>query len=178
MPQLPISSSPTIPTTTIPQINATSSTHYNDFIDPHTYHKPINAYKNAVQDQRLLIPSISPIGIDSFILAAEHESYLNARINQRISELEQIPFINKVRLNDPNNNHLDHLEYKRLIEYKSFKLSNLRTKLRNKLFFAMARNTKLICSVDHASCRSVLNYHLQVEKEEQKRAERVSKERL
>nr|CAG8539454.1 2523_t:CDS:10 [Entrophospora candida] len=203
MPQLPISSSPTIPTTTIPQINATSSTHYNDFIDPHTYHKPINTYKNAVQDQRLLIPSISPIGIDSFILAAEHESYLNARINQRISELEQIPFINKVRLNDPNNNHLDHLEYKRLIEYKSFKLSNLRTKLRNKLFFAMARNTKLICSVDHASCRimknhghnflqwhctnqnkrlklgrSVLNYHLQVEKEEQKRAERVSKERL
>ncbi|CAJ0825025.1 4086_t:CDS:10 [Entrophospora sp. SA101] len=234
---------PELVQTLIPMQNDFAA-NYNDYINPHSYyHKPTNAYVHAFHNQKLLVPSITPIGFDPVVHAVEQEKALNAKINQRILELKHdlmINNINKVKTEDGLNHHHQSLDNLKLKEYKILNLIARQKKLRNDIFFAMSRKTRLISTVDRASCRnmkrpsmmdsritesleiaqredrerkekqkhinflqsicihgrnlaqwhrtnnnkqlklgrSVLNYHAQVEKEEQKRAERISKERL
>ncbi|KAL1678736.1 SNF2 family N-terminal domain-containing protein [Schizophyllum commune] len=212
--------------------------------------------------QRLLVPTVMPTGLDAHQIIAERDSFIDARINQRIRELENIPAtIGDGGLED--NMDLDvkeekvkdehtgkdlsslvhpapnaHGKLRALIELKSLKLIDKQRSLRalvaerlihgamlpitrtdfrrtRKPTVRDARKTEklerdqrvererrakhkhvaqlnVICThgqeVRNAStavrdrlgrlAKSVLHFHTVTEKEEQKRIERISKERL
>ena len=43
--------------------------------------------------QRLLVPSIMPAGLDPHLVIEERNAYIDARIDQRMRELENMPAI-------------------------------------------------------------------------------------
>ncbi|RIA98252.1 SNF2 family N-terminal domain-containing protein [Glomus cerebriforme] len=229
--------------------NATGSNiPFNSYTNPHTYIKPVHSYSHESRQQRMLIPSIMPVGLDPVEIAAERERDiwyrrqlklrdLERKINildQRIHELEH--------LNNTNNNEYESLkkEKKRTkIEYMSLKALSVQRKLREEII-CVGKSTALSTSTDRTAFkrmkrqsardarmtdrlekqqreerrrkqiqkhldylqsiinhrsemqtwhrthqtkvmkfgRMVLTFHSQIEKEEQKRMERISKERI
>lgn len=226
----------------------------------------------ATRLQRLIIPTIMPAGLDANQILNERERYIEARIQQRIRELEAIPStmgdgafddgfdpdrgMNGQKQNDNSNplkqhdSNIDHFsalvhpsptvhgKLRAVIELKSLRLLDKQRSMRalvaerlnhgsmlplNRLDFRRARKPTIrdarmteqlerkqrvdrerrakhkhveqlgvICthgreviSVNRAAQdrvirlgRAVLNFHAHTEKEEQKRIERISKERL
>ena len=67
---------------------------YNAYLHPFSYvSKPLlqdNDY-TATKQQRLLIPSIMPTGLEPRLLLEERDRFVQARIRQRILELESLP---------------------------------------------------------------------------------------
>ena len=226
----------------------------------------------ATRLQRLIVPTIMPAGLDAHQILSERERYIEARIQQRIHELETIPSTigdgafnddfdpnqstNGGKENDNNtplkqqDNNIDHFsalihpnptvhgKLRAIIELKSLRLLEKQRSMRalvaerlnhgsmlplNRLDFRRARKPTIrdarmteqlerkqrvdrerrakhkhveqlgvICThgreVINANRaaqdrvvrlgRAVLNFHAHTEKEEQKRIERISKERL
>ena len=61
---------------------------YNAYIDPYTYLKKPFSQSAGSRFQRLLIPSITPPGLDPIDLLMERERRMEARREQRIRQLE------------------------------------------------------------------------------------------
>ena len=67
---------------------------YNAYRHPFTYlSKPSLGAEDltATKQQRLLVPSLMPAGIDAHLLLQERDRFINVRIQQRIRELEDLP---------------------------------------------------------------------------------------
>lgn len=67
---------------------------YNAYLHPFTYLKRIpntTPSEYAARLQRILIPSIMPVGLDPHQVLAERNRFLEARIQHRIDELEAMP---------------------------------------------------------------------------------------
>lgn len=66
---------------------------YNAYVHPFTHLKQIteNPALFATRLQRLLIPSIMPSGLDPHQIVAERNRYIEARMAQRVRELEALP---------------------------------------------------------------------------------------
>lgn len=198
----------------------------------------------ASLQQRLLVPSLLPSGIDANLLLEERERFIQTRIQQRIRELESFPATLPQVPTHAKNEHMlelpkhENAKVKALIELKSLHLLDRQKKMREKLLSSMNLATSLgldrsafrrvrkqalrdvrvteqlerkqrtererkvkqrhtdyltmICthgkdmlaahtkSTDQAKKigRMVLKFHADTEREEQKRIERVAKERL
>ncbi|KAF7731676.1 hypothetical protein EC973_008847 [Apophysomyces ossiformis] len=252
---IPAINSPTTPTssaivkTTPPASSASpqpKAPQYNAYASPYNLlKKPISSYAHASRQQRLLIPSITPIGIDIQAVKSERERRINEAVQNRISEI-------KSRVGDVDS-RISQLEteiksgtissngkLKAIIELKALKLLGKQAKLREEFINGVVKATKLATSVDRLTYRrmkkqslrearmaekierqqridreqcekkkhldylqticdhgrdlvtaqrmwqakqsklgrAVLQFHQHVEKEEQKKAERISKERI
>ncbi|RGB30163.1 SNF2 family N-terminal domain-containing protein [Rhizophagus diaphanus] len=205
-----------------------SSIPFNSYTNPHTYLKPIQLFSHESRQQRMLIPSIMPVGIDPQEIAAERNRGIEFIAQQRIRELELF-----------NNNECKNGDKLRaLIEYKGLKVLHKQRKLRQEVI-SIGRSTPISTSdrtaykkmkkssirdaritdrlekqqreerqrkqvqkhldylqsiINHRNemqawhrthqlkqmkfGRMVLAFHSQIEKEEQKRMERISKERI
>jgi ATP-dependent helicase STH1/SNF2 len=66
---------------------------YNAYVHPFTHLKVVGSSPEAYATrlQRLLIPSIMPLGLDPHQLINERRRFVEARIQQRIRELEAMP---------------------------------------------------------------------------------------
>ncbi|EIW65238.1 uncharacterized protein TRAVEDRAFT_68776 [Trametes versicolor FP-101664 SS1] len=67
---------------------------YNAYLHPFTHLKrdpKVSPSMWATRMQRLLVPSVMPIGLDPHQLIEERNHYIDARIDQRIRELESLP---------------------------------------------------------------------------------------
>jgi ATP-dependent helicase STH1/SNF2 len=66
---------------------------YNAYVHPFTHLKMVGSSPEAYATrlQRLLIPSIMPLGLDPHQLIDERRRFVEARIQQRIRELEAMP---------------------------------------------------------------------------------------
>jgi ATP-dependent helicase STH1/SNF2 len=217
---------------------------YNAYASPYDLlKKPITSFAHASRQQRLLIPSIIPPGIDPYSIISERERRILGRIQYRITELEKLPS----NLNDTTN-ALEHdlrqsngsIKLKAIVELKALRLLGKQKQLREEIMSGMKRSTTLASSADRLAYRrmkkqslrearmtekierqqrtdrehrekqkhldylqticdhgrslvnaqsnyrskqnklgrAVLSYHQHIEKEEQKRAERISKERI
>ncbi|RUS16503.1 SNF2 family N-terminal domain-containing protein, partial [Endogone sp. FLAS-F59071] len=225
-----------------------SAASYNAYTSPYSLlKKQISSYAHASRQQRLLIPSLSPIGLDPYALAQERERRVKARVEYRISELEKLPSnLANVPLRelDEEPEHdirkLPSAKMRAIIELKALRLLQKQKRLREEIVKGMTKATMLATSVDRAAYRrmkkqslrearmteklerqqrvdrekrekqkhldylqticahgadmvrhhkvhqarqsklgrGVLQFHAHIEKEEQKRAERISKERL
>ncbi|KAI9499409.1 SNF2 family N-terminal domain-containing protein [Zychaea mexicana] len=236
-PQPKLTEAPTDPTD--PQYNAYASP-YN------LLKKPISSYAHASRQQRLLIPSITPTGMDPHSMITERERRIRTRIQYRIAELEKMP--SNLSMNLPNTlavgrnakDNAPSTKLKAVIELKALRLLNRQKRLRQEITGGMIRSTTLATSADRLSYRrmkkqslrearmtekverqqrldrdrrekqkqldylqticdhgrnlvaahkgwqakqsklgrAVIQFHQHVEKEEQKKAERLSKERI
>ncbi|RCH92571.1 hypothetical protein CU098_003167, partial [Rhizopus stolonifer] len=221
----------------------TKKMNYNAYASPFDlFKKPITSFSHASRQQRLLIPSITPSGVDPYALISERERRVLGRIQYRISELEKLPsnlqdtthaLENNIRQNSS-------MKLKAVVELKALRLLNKQRQLREEIMAGMKRSTTLATSADRLAYRrmkkqslrearmtekmerqqrtdrehrekqkhldylqticdhgrnltgfqanyrakqnklgrAVLQYHQHIEKEEQKRAERISKERI
>ena len=224
---------------------------YNAYVHPFSHFKSLKDPKLLhTRLQRLIVPSVMPGGLDPHQIIAERNRYVDARIQQRIAELEVMPatmgdggFENIAdSLEDTESNHLVKVEpqgkLKAMIELRSLRVLEKQRGLRaavaerlthgtnlplNRVEFRRvrkptvrdARQTEtlerkqradrerqakqrhvaqlsVICAHGrdilqvnrHAQDRitrlgkAVSTFHIQAEKEEQKRIERITKERL
>ncbi|KAI9487898.1 MAG: SNF2 family N-terminal domain-containing protein [Benjaminiella poitrasii] len=218
---------------------------YNAYASPYDLlKKPINAFTHASRQQRLLIPSITPAGVDPCSIISERKKRMLNRIQYRIQELENLPS----NLNDSaqlleqelRQKKTGTVKLKAIIELKALRLLNKQKQLREEIVTGLQRSTTLATSADRVAYRrmkkqslrearmtekierqqrtdrehrekqkhldylqticdhgrslvaaqanwrskqnklgrAVLQYHQHIEKEEQKRAERISKERI
>jgi ATP-dependent helicase STH1/SNF2 len=217
---------------------------YNAYASPYDLlKKPITSFAHASRQQRLLIPSIIPSGMDPYSVISERERRILGRIQYRIAELEKLPS----NLNDSTmalENDLcqsnGSIKLKAIVELKALRLLGKQKQLRQEIMTGMKRSTTLASSADRLAYRrmkkqslrearmtekierqqrtdrehrekqkhldylqticdhgrslvnaqtnyrskqnklgrAVLSYHQHIEKEEQKRAERISKERI
>lgn len=102
-PQTPAKLSETPPTAAAVQSEPTSAevvaapppptpSQFNAYVSPYSLLKvPISSYAHASRQQRLLIPALTPIGMDSEELIIERERRVKARVHYRIQELESLP---------------------------------------------------------------------------------------
>ncbi|KAI8336435.1 SNF2 family N-terminal domain-containing protein [Choanephora cucurbitarum] len=203
---------------------------YNAYASPYDLlKKPITSFAHASRQQRLLIPSITPAGVDPCSILSERERRLLGRLQYRMNELEKLP-----------SNLQEQHKLKAMVELKSLRLLDKQKQLRQEIMAGMKRSTTLATSADRLAYRrmkkqslrearmtekierqqrtdrehrekqkhldylqticdhgrslttfqgnyrakqnklgrAVLQYHQHIEKEEQKRAERISKERI
>lgn len=204
---------------------------YNAYASPYDLlKKPITSFAHASRQQRLLIPSITPQGVDPHSIISQRERRILGRIQYRINELETMP----------SNLNNGSVKLKAIVELKALKLLGKQKQLREEIMSGMIKSTTLATSADRLAYRrmkkqslrearmtekierqqrtdrehrekqkhldylqticdhgrslvnaqamhrqkqnklgrAVLSYHQHVEKEEQKRAERISKERI
>ncbi|KAG2186621.1 hypothetical protein INT44_002845 [Umbelopsis vinacea] len=224
---------------------------FNAYVSPYSLLKaPISSYAHASRQQRLLIPALTPIGMDSDELIIERERRVKARVHYRIQELESLPnnlsndLPDKITalesdIKDAGKNGSS-VKLRAIIELKALRLLEKQKKLRDDIIKGMTKATTLATSVDRSGYRrmkkqslrearmteklerqqrvdrearekqkhldylqticnhgrelinvhrthqakqnrlgrAVLQLHAHIEKEEQKRAERISKERI
>ncbi|CAO3590157.1 unnamed protein product [Absidia cylindrospora] len=226
-----------------------SSKEYNAYASPYTLiHRSTHSSSNRLRPhhQRLLVPSITPFGMDSYSIITERERRIQSRIKYRLGELEKLPSnlidhgsqnMWSVQQEDP---HHGSAKLRAVIELKSLRLLSKQKKLREQVIHAINPSTTLSTSADRLAYRrmkkqtlrearmtekierqqrlnrehrekqkhmdylqsicdhgrtlvmghyehkakqsklgrAVLQYHLYIEKEEQKKVERISKERI
>jgi ATP-dependent helicase STH1/SNF2 len=138
---------------------------YNAYRHPFTYlSKPSLGPEDltATKQQRLLVPSLMPAGIDAHLLLQERDRYINVRIQQRIRELESLPstMSQKPTLSSMlkgkdaekgfhpvdsvlKQQHSDNAKIKALIELKSLQLLSKQRALRESVTRQMAQATTL-----------------------------------
>lgn len=224
---------------------------YNAYIHPFSHFKSLKDSKLLhTRLQRLIVPSVMPGGLDPHQIIAERNRYIDARIQQRIAELEAIPAtmgdggfeniagsVEGVEANHPvkvdppgkvkamielrslrvlekqralraavaerlthgTNLPLNRVEFRRVrkptvrdarqtetLERKQRADRERQAKQRHvaQLNVICAHGREILQVNRHAQDRiarlnkSVLTFHTQAEKEEQKRIERITKERL
>ncbi|KAG5440202.1 hypothetical protein PCANB_001771 [Pneumocystis canis] len=112
--------------------------------------------------QRILIPSMMPIGIDPKKVSYERKLAIANRIANRISELEQLPSTlediyvtntGKRTHNFEDLNTSNRLKLKALIELKSLRLLEKQKLLRDEIIYSMAHFNTLSASSDRAAYR-------------------------
>ncbi|KAI9258084.1 SNF2 family N-terminal domain-containing protein [Phascolomyces articulosus] len=219
---------------------------YNAYVPPYNMmKKPISSYTHASRQHRHLIPSITPVGIDSYELAHQREQKIQEQIQRRMNQLEKVSGTMMEKLTSLDENKNDHTNNKRtplkaLIELKGLRLLNKQKKMRQELVQGISKASILASCTDRSAYRrlkrqtlrearmtekierqqrvdleqkrkqhhlnqlqmicdhgrnllntqrtwqakqsklgrAVIQYHQHVEKEEQKRIERISKERM
>ncbi|KAI8384542.1 SNF2 family N-terminal domain-containing protein [Radiomyces spectabilis] len=221
---------------------------FNAYASPyHLLKKPISSYAHASRQQRLLIPSITPCGIDVQLVMKERERRIQARIHHRIDQLEKVAGTEALekRMADlekdiQSKGTKPGLRIKAVIELKALKLLEKQRKLREEFTNGVTKATVLATTVDRMAYRhmkkqslhearltekierqqridreqfekqkhldylqticdhgrdllatqrlweakqsklgrAVVQFHQHIEKEEQKKAERISKERI
>ena len=118
--------------------------------------------------KRLVVPGVTPRGMDPYALIVERENQIKGRIQYRIKELESLPG------NMP-------IEQKRkaLIELKSLRLLEKQRELREQLFRGMERQTVLETAVDRMAFRRVKKQTLREARltEKLERQQRIDRER-
>ena len=135
-------------------------------------HDPYKLLQRQMDMRRMLIPSITPAGIDPKALREERERRIRTRISSRIRELGELP-----------SNLPDDVKRRAFIELKALHLLDRQKKLRMELLTAVNRAMTLETSLDRASYRrfkkqSVKEAKLTERLERQHRLEREKKERL
>jgi ATP-dependent helicase STH1/SNF2 len=76
----------------VPPPQPPTPSQFNAYVSPYSLLKaPISSYAHASRQQRLLIPALTPIGMDSDELIIERERRVKARVHYRIQELESLP---------------------------------------------------------------------------------------
>ncbi|KAK0526835.1 ATP-dependent DNA helicase Snf21 [Tilletia horrida] len=122
---------------------------YNAFTHPLTYLSNSLVNGNdlmASKQQRLLVPSLMPAGLNPHLLLEERNRIINARIQQRIRELESFPSNMSQRstmqslkgkdpelIQDEEYTVGDNAKLKAVIEYKALKLLGRQKALREQL---------------------------------------------
>ncbi|KAI9097249.1 SNF2-family ATP dependent chromatin remodeling factor snf21 [Phlyctochytrium arcticum] len=109
--------------------------------------------------QRVIIPSGTPGGLDIFTLLAEREKQIQARINYRIQELESLP---------SNLNNDSGVKLKALIELKSLRLLEKQKKLRSEIVQSVSKSTTLATATDRNSFRRMKKQSLREAKQTEK----------
>ncbi|KAF8927790.1 SNF2 family N-terminal domain-containing protein [Dissophora ornata] len=164
---------------------------YNAYTSPFSYlQKTLPSAVHASRQQRLLIPSISPVGIDPYALAQERDNRLKARVKYRIDELDNLPSNIASEALDPSGGLLDQEnklppsgpKLKALIELKSLRLLERQKKLRAEIIKGMSKATMLATSTDRAAYRRMKKQSLRearmTEKlERQQRQDREGREK-
>lgn len=141
---------------------------YNAFAQPWSYlQKPGlgSEYLTAAKQQRLLIPSLMPRGLDPQLLYDERNRFIDARIEQRKRELEsmpstisELPTVKGALKNEQEDDNdasaldviqskalldSDSAKVKALIELKSIDLRHLQRSVREKLVSGFSYTTSL-----------------------------------
>ncbi|WFD29111.1 RSC chromatin remodeling complex ATPase component [Malassezia sp. CBS 17886] len=165
---------------------------YNAFLHPFTLlAKPSLKDGNdlASIQQRLLIPSLLPAGVDASLLLQERDRFLAARMQQRIRELESFPATlpqvptaaNDARL-DRDGMYSGNAKAKALIELKSLHLVQRQKQLREQVVASMHLATTL--GLDRTAFRRVRKQTLrdarvteQLERKQRTERERKAKQR-
>ncbi|KAI7817839.1 SNF2 family N-terminal domain-containing protein [Gamsiella multidivaricata] len=164
---------------------------YNAYTSPFSYlQKTLPAAVHASRQQRLLIPSISPVGIDPYALAQERDNRLKTRVKYRIEELDSLPSNIASEALDPSGGLLDQEnkappsgpKLKALIELKALRLLERQKKLRAEIIKGMSKATMLATSTDRAAYRRMKKQSLRearmTEKlERQQRQDREGREK-
>lgn len=174
---------------------------YNAYLHPFTLlAKPSTKAGDDLSSmqQRLLVPSLLPAGIDARLLLEERDMFIRARIQQRIRELEsfpstmaQVPTVeDAVRARDaPLQEQLNgdaarghNAKVKALIELKSLHLLERQQQLREKVVASMRLATTL--GLDRSAFRRVRKQALrdarvteQLERKQRTERERKAKQR-
>lgn len=128
---------------------------------------------SAELQNRILIPSGTPSGVDAYSLIQERERQIQSRIQYRIRELENLPS----NLSNDTGSKL-----RAMIELKSLKLLEKQKRLRLEIVHALSRGTTLATATDRSSFRRMKKQSLrearQTEKlEKNQRLEREKRER-
>ncbi|KAF9201849.1 hypothetical protein BGZ49_007942 [Haplosporangium sp. Z 27] len=164
---------------------------YNAYTSPFSYlQKTLPSAAHASRQQRLLIPSISPVGIDPYALAQERDNRLKSRVKYRIEELDSLPSNIASEALDPSGGLLDQEnkappsgpKLKALIELKALRLLERQKKLRAEIIKGMSKATMLATSTDRAAYRRMKKQSLRearmTEKlERQQRQDREGREK-
>ncbi|WFD05377.1 RSC chromatin remodeling complex ATPase component [Malassezia vespertilionis] len=174
---------------------------YNAFLHPFTLlAKPSTKGGDdlAAMQQRLLIPSLLPSGLNARLLLEERDRFIDARVQQRIRELESFPStmaqvptmdaaaeLSKKPLHDQftgNAGHGRNSKVKALIELKSLHLLKRQKQLREKVVASMQLATTL--GLDRSAFRRVRKQALrdarvteQLERKQRTERERKAKQR-
>ncbi|KAI8823675.1 SNF2 family N-terminal domain-containing protein [Fimicolochytrium jonesii] len=109
--------------------------------------------------QRLVIPSGTPSGIDPHALIQEREKKIKARIQYRIHELESLP---------SNLASDTGAKIQALIELKALKLLDKQKKLRSEILQSLGKATTLATAVDRGAYRRVKKQSLREAKQTEK----------
>lgn len=114
---------------------------------------------NAGLHATRLIPTLLPLGLDADMLARERNRFIQARVNQRISELENIPSNPVVnRTHSAGTSAADKI--RALIELKSLHLLNRQKQLRESVVVGFNSAAALSLASDRASFRRYKKYTL------------------
>ena len=137
----------------------------------------------ATLQQRLLVPSLLPAGIDAHLLLEERERFIQTRIQQRIRELEsfpatiaQVPTYENAS-SDPSQPKHNNAKVKALIELKSLHLLERQKHMREKVISSMNLATSL--GLDRSAFRRVRKQALRDARvtEQLERKQRTERER-
>ena len=165
---------------------------YNAYVHPFSLlAQPSNKSNNlASLQQRLLVPSMLPAGIDVRLLLEERDRFIQTRIQQRIRELESMPASlaqvptssNDGALGDQLNARASNAKVKALIELKSLHLLDRQKQIREQLVASMQLATSL--GLDRTAFRRVRKQALrdarvteQLERKQRTERERKAKQR-
>ncbi|KAI7865257.1 SNF2 family N-terminal domain-containing protein [Spinellus fusiger] len=160
---------------------------YNAYASPYNLlKKPIPSYAHASRQQRLLIPSITPVGMDGQLLVEERELTVKKRIQYQIDFLENKlgPVQKRIETltREIQSSRAQRPNLKAMIELKALKLAEKQRKLREEMTGGMARSTLLAVSADRIAYRRMKKISLRdarmTEKiERQQRIDREQRER-
>lgn len=126
---------------------------YNAYASPYNMlKKPITSYAHASRQHRQLIPSITPVGVDSQKLSEERERRINEHIQDRIHELEKLSgsMIEKLKEQDINvkKSSASSTPLRSLIELKSLKLLDKQRKVLLPLIYSLLVILTMLSSYD------------------------------
>ncbi|PWZ03180.1 hypothetical protein BCV70DRAFT_229513 [Testicularia cyperi] len=184
-----------IPRPASPKDDPSSSIYpYNAYLHPFSYiSKPLlhDSDYTATKQQRLLIPSLMPAGLEPKLLLEERDRFVQARIQQRIRELESLPAdmsqaptmasLNKGKQNehrDVNPYESSNAKLKALIELKSLHLLEKQKQMREQMVRSLNLATTL--GLDRVAFRRVKKQTLRDARmtEQLERKQRVEREKL
>lgn len=116
---------------------------YNAYVAPsQLYIKPISSYAHASRQQRLLVPSITPTGIDVKSILSQREQRILARMKYTMEQAEQ------------------ENDIKTVTHVKALKLYEKQQKLRNEFIGGMNKSTQLCTSIDRIVYRRMKKFTL------------------
>ncbi|KAJ3386117.1 hypothetical protein HDU92_002677 [Lobulomyces angularis] len=142
-----------------PKLSVENIPDYSSISNPYNLlPKPVYADTLSLRQQRLLVPAVTPTGLDPMLLLKQREKVVSARIQFRIEELSS--FTSNLP-NDAENERLfsqsdslnPSIKLKALIELKSLRLLDKQKKLRNDIMSVVASGTTLATVVDRSVYR-------------------------
>ncbi|KAI8065336.1 SNF2 family N-terminal domain-containing protein [Gilbertella persicaria] len=121
----------------------TARTNYNAYVSPYNLiPKPISSYAHASRQQRLLIPSLLPSGLDANHIISERENRLKSHIQHHLQH------------HSPTDNIKDKIRIKSLL------LLQKQQQLRQELVLGVSKSTVLATSVDRTAYRRMKKFSL------------------